>query len=168
MAKKEKRELSLLWDYFCQIHKALSKIWEHLSKTFGEKEVNTKLFLKLLLFKLKMHNGISLSTHINDLKSLIRKLEEIEVKIEEDDAKAILLNSLPLNYDNVIFTLSQFSSRSLDKMIATLLVEEKRMKSSNTEDNLHDKMTLFSKRRVNKNKNSVECFCCRRHVLAQL
>jgi len=36
-----------------------------------------------------MHNGVSLSAHINDLKSLIRKLDEIWGKIEEEDVKAI-------------------------------------------------------------------------------
>ena len=51
------------------------------------------------------------------------------MKIEDEDVKAILLNNLSSNSDNVIFTLSQFSSKSLDEMIAALLAEEKRMKN---------------------------------------
>lgn len=149
--------------HLINLRKSSSQIWEHLSKIFGEKAMNAKFPLKLQLFKLNMHNGVSLSTHINHLKLLIRQLEEIDVKVEEEDAKAILLNSLPSNYDNAIFTLSQFSSGSLDEMFATLLAEEKRMKLGNTEDNSHDEMALFSKGRVNKNRDSVECFYCRRH-----
>lgn len=107
--KKEERAKSIiglsLSDsqlYLIDLQKSFSQIWEHLCKIFGEKVVNAKFSLKLKLFKLKMHNGVLLSIHINDLKSLIRHLEEIEVKVEEEDAKVIFLNSLPSNYDNVI------------------------------------------------------------------
>jgi hypothetical protein len=59
-------------------------------------------------------------------------LVEIGNKVDDDDAKAILLNSLPSTYDNLIFTLSQLSSRTFDDMITTLLAEEKRMKEGDT------------------------------------
>ena len=99
-----------------------------MSKLFGERVVNAKFSLKLQLFKLNMYEDTSLSSHINNMKSLIRKLAEIGATIEDDDAKAILLNSLSSNYDNVAFTLSQLSSRTLDEMISMFLVEEKRIK----------------------------------------
>ena len=53
----------------------------------------------------------------------MRKLREFKAPVEEDDAKAILLNSLSSNYDNTIFTLSQLSTKSLDERITTLLAE---------------------------------------------
>ena len=79
-----------------------------------------------------MHEETSLSTHSNELKSLMRQLRKIKAPVEEDDAKAILLNSLSSNYDNTIFTLSQLSTKSLDEMIAALLEKEKRLKQGNT------------------------------------
>ena len=83
------------------LDKYSTKIWEHLSKLFGEKDVNAKFSLKLQLFKLKMHEEASLSSHINELKSIIRQLTMIGSKVDDDDAKAILLKSLPSTYDNV-------------------------------------------------------------------
>ena len=65
-----------------------------------------------------MHEETSLSAHINELKSLTRQLREIKAQVEEDDAKAILLNSLSSHYVNTIFTLSQLSTKTLDEMIA--------------------------------------------------
>jgi len=68
-----------------------------------------------------------LSSHINELKSLIRQFADIGIEVDEDDSKEILLNSLSSNYDNVIFTLSQIPSKTLDEMIASLIAKEKRM-----------------------------------------
>jgi hypothetical protein len=46
------------------------------------------------------------------------------MKVEEDDAKSILLNSLPSKYNSVVFTLS-LPSQSLDDMVSFLIAEEK-------------------------------------------
>ena len=107
-------------------------MWEQLTKLFGEKSTNAKFSLKLQLFKLKMYEETYLSSHINEPNSLMRQLTEIKAPNEEDDAKAILLNSLSSNYDNTIFTKCQFSTKSLDEMIAALLEKEKRLKQGNT------------------------------------
>ena len=66
-----------------------------------------------------------MSSHINELKALVKQLAEVGVKVEEDDQKAVLLNSLSSKYHNVVFTLSQLSAQSLDDMISTLLDEDK-------------------------------------------
>ena len=97
-----------------------------LSKLFGGKENIAKFSLKLQLFSLKMHNETGLSTHINELMSLFRKLAETDAKVESDDDKAILLNILSSKYSIVVFTLSQLSSQSLEDMVTSLLAEEKR------------------------------------------
>ena len=99
--------------------KSSEEIWVQLSTIFGEKALNAKFSLKLQLFKLKMHDEVSLSSHINDLKSLLAQLADIDSdsKVGEDDAKAILLNSLSKKYDNAIFTLTQMPSRTLEDMI---------------------------------------------------
>lgn len=57
-----------------------------------------------------------MSTHINNFKSLIRQLTEIGAKLEDEDAKTILLNSMPSSFNNVIFTLSKMSTQTLDEM----------------------------------------------------
>lgn len=69
-----------------------------------------------------------MSSHINNLKSLLRQLIEAKTKVEDEDAKVVLLNSLPSSYSNVVFTLSQMSTKTLQETITTLMGEEKRLK----------------------------------------
>jgi hypothetical protein len=148
--------------HLIDLKKSSAELWAQLSTIFGEKAVNAKFSLKLQLFKLKMHDEVSLSSHINNLKSLLAQLAEIdsESKVDEDDAKAILLNSLSQKYDNAIFTLTQMPSRTLEDMISALLAEERRMKEGEVEVSSHSEVALYSKgRRTNK---SIECFYCRR------
>ena len=59
-----------------------------------------------------MHDETSLSNHINDLMSLLSQLTQIGAAVDQEDAKAILLNSL--YYNNLVFPLSQMSSYSLE------------------------------------------------------
>jgi hypothetical protein len=67
-----------------------------------------------------------MSSHINNLKLLIKQLTEIGANFDEEDAKAILLNNLHSKCSDVIFTLTQMSFQTLEDMIYVLLAEEKR------------------------------------------
>lgn len=147
--------------HLVDLAKSSKDIWEQLSKLFGEKALNSKFSLKLQLFSLKMRDEMPLSDHINALMSLLRQLADVGTKVEAEDSKAILLNSLSSKYNNIIFTLSQMSSQSLEEMIASLLAEEKRMNPENT--NVHHEIALFSKGKMRKNKGSGECFYCHKY-----
>lgn len=147
--------------HLVDLAKSSKDIWEQLSKLFGEKDLNSKFSLKLQLFSLKMRDEMPLSDHINSLMSLLGKLADVGTKVEAEDSKAILLNSLSSKYNNIIFTLSQMSSQSLEEMIASLLAEEKRMNPENT--NVHHEIALFSKGKMRKNKGSGECFYCHKY-----
>jgi hypothetical protein len=70
------------------------EIWDELSKLFGAKLVNEKISLNLQLFRFKMSNETTISSLINTLKSLIRHLTEVGAKVEDADAKSLMLNSL--------------------------------------------------------------------------
>jgi len=106
--------------------KLFKEIMDNLNKLFGAKAVNAKFCLKLQLFRFKMSAKTTMSSHINNLRPLIRQLIEVKTTVEEEDAKAILLNSLLSQYNNVIFTLSQMPSHTLEDIISFLLAEEKR------------------------------------------
>jgi len=67
--------------------------------------------------------GVStMSSHIKKFRSFIRQLAEVKYMVEEEDAKAILLNIVPSEYNNI----NHISSHTLEDMISSLLVEEKR------------------------------------------
>jgi hypothetical protein len=106
---------------------------------------------------------VTMSSHINNLRSLIRQLVEVKAMVEEEDAKAILLNNLPSQYNNVIFTLSQMSSHTLEDMISSLLAEEKRATAGDLEGDSQLETTLYSKKRMGKRmtgKSGIECYYC--------
>ncbi|KAH9306605.1 hypothetical protein KI387_011009, partial [Taxus chinensis] len=110
---------------------------------------------------------VFMSSHINNLRSLIRQLAEVKAAIEDEDAKAILLNNLSSKYNNVVFTLSQIQSQSLDDMIATLLVEEKRTTVEDAEGDPQQESAFYSKtknfrRRSDKDKREIECHYCKK------
>jgi hypothetical protein len=48
-----------------------------------------------------MSAKITMSSHINKLRSILRQLAEVKVAVDED-VKSIILNSLPSKYNNVI------------------------------------------------------------------
>jgi len=154
--------LGLSYDqlHLIDIGKTFKEIWEHLSKLFGERAKNAKFSLKLKLFSLKMHDWTSLSNHMNNLMSLIKKLSEIGAPVDKDDSKAILLNNLSSKYNNVVFTLSQMSSLSFEDMVAYLLVEEKRWNEDDLDVDSKTKIALFSRRRIGKSKGLGECYYC--------
>ncbi|KAH9291344.1 hypothetical protein KI387_043468, partial [Taxus chinensis] len=148
------------------LDKSSKEIWDTLNKLFGAKAVNAKFSLKLQLYRFKMDEGVSMSSHINNLRSLIRQLAEVKAAIEDEDAKAILLNSLSSKYSNVVFTLSQIQSQSLDDMIAALLAEEKRT-TEDAEGHSQQESAFYSRtrkyrRRSDKDKSEIECHYCKK------
>lgn len=149
--------------HLIDLAKSSNEIWEELSKLFGEKATNAEFSLKLQLFSLKMHEETRLSTHINELMSLLRQLAEIGVKVDPDDAKAILLNSLSSKYSNVVFTLTQLPSQTLEGMVTSLLAEEKRTYSENLDAGGQHEIALYSKDKMRKTKGSTECFYCHKN-----
>jgi hypothetical protein len=123
--------------------------------------VNAKFSLKLQLFSFKMPVEATMSSHVNNLRSIIRQLAEVKAVVDEEDAKAILLNSLSPKYSSAIFTLSQLPSQSLDEMIATLLAEEKRT----TEGDSQSELAFYARNNHNrstKDKEEIECHYCKK------
>lgn len=125
-------------------------------KTIGAKAVKAIFFFKLQLFIFKMDIETNMSSHINELKLLIKQLTKVDAKVEEKDIKVILLNSLHSTYNNDFFTLSQLSSQSLDDIISSLLDEDKilnerlneRIKERYLEFSLHLESALLTKKRM--------------------
>ncbi|KAH9289447.1 hypothetical protein KI387_033564, partial [Taxus chinensis] len=73
-----------------------------------------------------MEEGESMVEHISKFQSICNQLAGIKVDVPDDDAKAVLLNSMPSCYSNMVFTLSKINP-SLEELISSLLDEEKRI-----------------------------------------
>jgi hypothetical protein len=74
------------------------------------------------------------------LKSVVIELIEFGVKVEDEDTKTILLNSLSSSFNNVVFTLSQMWSQTLDEIISSLFEKEKRLNARDTKGDSQTEM----------------------------
>lgn len=59
------------------------------------KSLTNKLYLKHRLFMLRMSEGTSIKSHLDEFNSIITDLRSIDVNIEEEDEALLLLCSLP-------------------------------------------------------------------------
>ena len=103
----------------------------------------------------------TMSSHIIELKALVKHLAKVGVKVEEDEQKVVLLNSLSSKYHNVVFTLSQLFAQSLGDMILALLDEDKRLSATDFENFVPSERALFS-RSHKKVGNNIECYYCQK------
>lgn len=83
--------------------KTSMEVWDDLNALFGSQASSAKMSLKQKLFGLKMMEGDNIVQHISKFRSLTNQLVGIKAKVDEDDdAKAILLNSMPPSYGNIV------------------------------------------------------------------
>jgi hypothetical protein len=145
------------------LEKLSKDIWDELNKLFGEKAVNEKISLKLKLFRFKIHVETTMPIYINNLKLLIGQLEKVGAKVEDEDAKSLVLNSFPSTYTNVMFTLSHMSLQFLDDMISSFFAKEKRLNEGDSESDPHKKRALLSRNRMGKKeKEDFKCYYYRK------
>jgi len=58
----------------------------------GQKHLRLSVFWKLQLVMFKITDIVNMSSHINAWRALEQQLAKVGMKVEEDDAKSILLN----------------------------------------------------------------------------
>ena len=69
--------------------------------------------------------------HISKFFSLSNQLVGINAKVDVDDLKAILSNSMPPSYGNIVFTLNKIHA-TLEEILFTLIDERaKKIESAN-------------------------------------
>ena len=68
------------------------------------KSLTNRLYMKQRLYTLRMKDG-SLNDHINEFNKIILDLNNIDVRIEDEDRALILLCSLPKSYEHLVTTL---------------------------------------------------------------
>jgi len=71
------------------------QLWEILKKKYLTKSIESRLQLKRRLYHFQMKRGISIDEHMNSYTKLLTDLVNVDVKIDEENKRVILLNSLP-------------------------------------------------------------------------
>ena len=76
------------------------------------KSLVNRLYLKQWLYAFKMEEGTIIEDHLDELTKTILDLENIDVKVEEEDQTFILLKLLDKSYSNFVVTM-MFSHETL-------------------------------------------------------
>ncbi|KAL8490772.1 hypothetical protein ACS0TY_022680 [Phlomoides rotata] len=75
-------------------------IWRKLESLYQTKSVSNKLYVKQKLLDFRMSDGKDLNEQLDIFNRYIDDLEDLDVKIEDDDKALMLLNALPKSLDS--------------------------------------------------------------------
>ncbi|KAH9771320.1 hypothetical protein KPL71_012662 [Citrus sinensis] len=80
-------------------------LWKKLEDLYTKKSMAKRLATKKKLYTLQMEEGSSITDHIDAFNNIILDLEDINVKIDDEDKVMILLCLLPSSYEHLVDTL---------------------------------------------------------------
>lgn len=75
-------------------------VWRKLEKLYMTKSLANRLFLKQRLYSYKMADDKNITGQIGEFVKILDDLENIEVKLDEEDKALILLSALPRSFEN--------------------------------------------------------------------
>jgi hypothetical protein len=75
--------------------KSAAKLWKKLEELYMTKSLANKLRLKKHLYAIRMVEGTSIQSHLNEFNSICVDLESLNVKIDDEDKAILLVVSLP-------------------------------------------------------------------------
>ncbi|KAL8492683.1 hypothetical protein ACS0TY_024031 [Phlomoides rotata] len=75
-------------------------VWRKLESLYQTKSVSNKLYVKQKLLDFRMSEDKDLNEQLNTFNRYIDDLEDLDVKLEDDDKALMLLNALPKSLDN--------------------------------------------------------------------
>lgn len=104
------------------------QVWQHLNNELGTDLSNNILFLKQQFYKMNVANASSLKEHLNAISTLIQQLSAQKCPPDDNDKKAVLLNSLEdhAEYAKVLGGLRTAREMRYEEVVAHVLDHEHR------------------------------------------
>ena len=85
--------------------KTTNEFWSKLESLYMTKSLTRKLHLKQKFIMLRMSEGGSIKGHIEEFNSIVTDLENVDIKVDDEDQALQLLFSLPSSYKHFSETL---------------------------------------------------------------
>lgn len=109
--------------------KTEGQIWAKLEKVYMQKSLHNKLYLKQKLFAYKMNEDRSIEDELEDFFKILDDLNNIEVKVNNEDKAIMLLNALPMSYENLkdamIFEKTTLTLEEMESSVKTKDLQRK-------------------------------------------
>lgn len=102
-------------------------LWLKLETLYMTKNLANKLRLKERIYTIRMVEGTPIQSHLDEFNSIILDLENIDVKIDDEDKAVLLVVSLPSTYKHFkeIMLYGNNDSLSFEDVKSNLLSKEK-------------------------------------------
>jgi hypothetical protein len=78
--------------------KSATELWKKLEELYMTKSLANKLRLKERLYTIRMAEGTSIQSHLNEFNSICVDLESLDMKIDDEDKAILLVVSLPPSF----------------------------------------------------------------------
>ena len=105
-------------------------LWDKLGTLYQSKSLVNKLFLRKMLYNLRMKDGDSVTEHMNAFNTVVSQLAFVDIKISDEDNCISLLCSLLDSWDSLVIVIgSNATASQFDEIVSTLLTEEMRRKN---------------------------------------
>lgn len=77
-------------------------LWKKLEDLYLNKSLQDRIYRKSKFFEFKMHESKSIRDSLDEYNRLTLDLDDIGIKIDDEDKAIILLNSLPKSFSNLL------------------------------------------------------------------
>ncbi|KAL8170225.1 hypothetical protein V2J09_022029 [Rumex salicifolius] len=107
---------------------SVAGLWSKLESLYMTKSLANKLRLKEKLYTLRMKKGSELQAHLNEFSSILIDLENLDIKIKDEDKAVLVICSLPPSYKHfkeIMFYGDNVECISLEDVKSSLLAKEK-------------------------------------------
>ncbi|KAL6521554.1 hypothetical protein OROGR_018123 [Orobanche gracilis] len=107
--------------------KNVAALWLKLKNLYMTKNLANKLRLKERLYTIRMVEGTPIQSHLDEFNSIIMDLENLDIKIEDEDKVVLLVVSLPSTYKHFkeIMLYGNNDTLSFEDVKSNLLSKEK-------------------------------------------
>ncbi|KAK9080130.1 hypothetical protein SSX86_001805 [Deinandra increscens subsp. villosa] len=153
--------------------KSAAALWNKLESLYMTKSLSNRLYLKKRLYTFQIHPGKSLIEACDEFNKIVLDLENIEIKVDDEDQAILLLSAFPQSYENFVDTLMYGrETLSMEEVLAALKSRELKKRTEEVKDEGSEGLFVrgrsekkgfkskgnFSSR--SKNHKPLKCFVC--------